>query len=176
MYFHGWVQERCNSIANALELHLSYTKPSIWCWPCHLQNVNHLVQASICKIKRTQNMSKWYMYTFIYCQFWHEETGRQSTQKKYYTSGAHLTKYSSIITQIWWKFCFAVSQFLLVRSPQILYRLRQHSPLCHVQNFVSITQLQSRWEQNEISIKFRLRWKKIISETGPWTKLNLNHS
>ena len=27
----GFVQERCNSIADALELHLSWTKPLIWC-------------------------------------------------------------------------------------------------------------------------------------------------
>ena len=26
----GLVQERCNSIANALELHLSFTNPSMW--------------------------------------------------------------------------------------------------------------------------------------------------
>ena len=39
-YIYGLVQERCNSIANALELHLSCTSPSIccifqshfWCW------------------------------------------------------------------------------------------------------------------------------------------------
>ena len=29
----GLVQERCNSIANALELHLSCTNPSKWCVP-----------------------------------------------------------------------------------------------------------------------------------------------
>ena len=29
-YFDGLMQERCNSIANALELHLSCTNPSIW--------------------------------------------------------------------------------------------------------------------------------------------------
>ena len=30
---------------------------------------------------------------------------------------------------------------------------------CHVQNFVTITVLESRWEWNEISIEFELRWK-----------------
>ena len=29
LYFHELVQERCNSIANAMELCLSYTNPSI---------------------------------------------------------------------------------------------------------------------------------------------------
>ena len=29
-YFNGLVQERCNSIANALELHLSCTNPSTY--------------------------------------------------------------------------------------------------------------------------------------------------
>ena len=31
-YINGLVQERCRSIANALELHLSCTNPSIWIW------------------------------------------------------------------------------------------------------------------------------------------------
>ena len=30
-YINGLMKERCNSIANALELHLSCTNPSIWC-------------------------------------------------------------------------------------------------------------------------------------------------
>ena len=30
VYFDGLVQERCNSIANAMELRLSWTNPSIW--------------------------------------------------------------------------------------------------------------------------------------------------
>ena len=37
---------------------------------------------------------------------------------------------------------------------------------CHVQNVVAITVLESRWEWNEISIEFELRWKKPVSETG----------
>ena len=42
--------------------------------------------------------------------------------------------------------------------------LMETSPLaaqlsCHVQNFVTITVLESRWEWNEISIEFKLRWK-----------------
>ena len=32
--FDGLVQERCNSIANAMELRLSCTNPSIWYWNC----------------------------------------------------------------------------------------------------------------------------------------------
>ena len=32
LYFDGLVQERHNSIANALKLHLSCTNPSIWCF------------------------------------------------------------------------------------------------------------------------------------------------
>ena len=34
------------------------------------------------------------------------------------------------------------------------------------QNYVAITVLESRWEWNEISIKFELRWK-TVNETGP---------
>ena len=30
-YIDGLMQERCNSFANALELHLSYANPSIYC-------------------------------------------------------------------------------------------------------------------------------------------------
>ena len=32
---------------------------------------------------------------------------------------------------------------------------------------VVITVLESRWEWNEISIEFELRWK-TVSEAGPW--------
>ena len=33
---------------------------------------------------------------------------------------------------------------------------------CHVPNFVAITVLESRWEWNEISIEFELRWKNRL--------------
>ena len=43
LHFHGLVQERRNSIANALELHLSCINPSISFWQV---NVIGLLQAS----------------------------------------------------------------------------------------------------------------------------------
>ena len=58
----------------------------------------------------------------------------------------------SIITQIWGEICFIVITFLVVRllnhvsMPSMTAQL-----LCHVQNFVAITLLEYRWEQNEIS-------------------------
>ena len=49
--------------------------------------------------------------------------------------------------------------------------------LCHVQNFIGITSLQLRWDQNEISIEFELRWKncswngsQIIYSVNLWTE------
>ena len=39
---------------------------------------------------------------------------------------------------------------------------------CHVQNSIAIISLQLEWEQNEIFIKFELRWK-IIGELGLWS-------
>ena len=38
---------------------------------------------------------------------------------------------------------------------------------CHVQNLVAIIVSESKWEQNEISIEFDLRWKKTFKEWAP---------
>ena len=51
-----------------------------------------------------------------------------------------------------------VIPLLAVRSQRILHMPQQHSCRWGVRNF-AITVLKSRWEWNEISIKFELRWK-----------------
>ena len=59
---------------------------------------------------------------------------------------------------------FAVIPLMAIISKQIFAHATTAQLSCHVQNFVSITVLESRW--NDISIKFELRWK-TVSEMGP---------
>ena len=75
--------------------------------------------------------------------------------------------------QIWWKLRIDVSaviQLLATRSQQSFAHATTAQLSCHVQNFVAITLLESRWDQNEISIECDLRWK-AVSGTGPRTHL-----
>ena len=58
-----------------------------------------------------------------------------------------------------------VIQLLAIRLQQIFAYVTTAQLLCHAQNFVAITVLESRWKWNEITIEFELRWKNI-SETG----------
>ena len=74
---------------------------------------------------------------------------------------------SSIITndfllaiQIRWKLRLAVIPLLAIRPPQIFAHVTTAPLSCHVQNFVAIAVLESKWEWNEISIEFEMRWKK----------------
>ena len=48
-----------------------------------------------------------------------------------------------------------------MRSLQISAHATTAQLSCHAQNFVAITVLESRIEQNEISIEFELRWKNV---------------
>ena len=61
--------------------------------------------------------------------------------------------------QIRWKLRLAITPLLAIRSQQISAHAMTAQVSCHVQNFVVITVLEWRWEWNEISIKFELRWK-----------------
>ena len=61
--------------------------------------------------------------------------------------------------QIQWKLRLAVTPLLAIRSQQIFAHATTVQLSCHVQNFVAITVLELRWEWNEISIEFELRWK-----------------
>ena len=56
--------------------------------------------------------------------------------------------------QIRWKLRLAITPLLAIRSQQIFAHATTTQLACHVQNFVMITILESRWEWNEISIKF----------------------
>ena len=57
--------------------------------------------------------------------------------------------------------CYVGTYFADVAIEQLLY---------YMQNFIVITELGFGWEENEISMAFRLwlKKKKGLSETGPW--------
>ena len=73
--------------------------------------------------------------------------------------GARFTNDFLPAIQIRWKLRLAVIPLLAIRSQQIFAHATTAQLSCHVQNFVAITVLESRWEWNEISIEFELRWK-----------------
>ena len=56
--------------------------------------------------------------------------------------------------QIRWKLRIAVIPLLAIRSQQIFAHTTTAQLSWHVQKFVAITILESRWERNEISIEF----------------------
>ena len=60
---------------------------------------------------------------------------------------------------IQWKLHLAIIPLLAIRSQQIFVHVTTAQLSCHVQNFVAIIVFESRWEWNEISIEFELRWK-----------------
>ena len=74
--------------------------------------------------------------------------------------GARFTNNFLLAIQIRWKLRHAVIPLLTNRSQQIFAHATTAQLSCHVQNLVVITVLESRWEWNEISIGFELRWKK----------------
>ena len=73
--------------------------------------------------------------------------------------GARFTNDFLPAIQIRWKLRLAVIPLLAIRSQQIFAHATTAQLSCHVQNFVAIIILKSRWEWNEISIEFELRWK-----------------
>ena len=73
--------------------------------------------------------------------------------------GARFTNDFLPAIQIRWKLRLAVIPLLAIRSTQIFAHATTAQLSCHVQNFVAITVLESRWDWNEISIEFELRWK-----------------
>ena len=73
--------------------------------------------------------------------------------------GARFTNDFLPAIYIRWKIRLAAIPLLAIRSQQIFAHATTAQLSCHVQNFVAITVLESRWEWNEISIEFELRWK-----------------
>ena len=73
--------------------------------------------------------------------------------------GPRFTKVFLPAIQIQWKLRLAIIPLLAIRSRQIFAHATTAQLLCHVQNFVAITLLDSRWEWNEISIEFEMQWK-----------------
>ena len=74
-------------------------------------------------------------------------------------SGARFTNDFWPAIQIRWKLRLAVIPLLAIRSQQIFAHATTAQLSCHVQNFVAIIVLESRWQWNEISIEFELWWK-----------------
>ena len=74
-------------------------------------------------------------------------------------TGARFTNDFLPAIQIRWKLRLDVIPLLAFRSQQIFAHATTAQLFCHVQNIVAITVLESRWECNEISIEFELRWK-----------------
>ena len=72
--------------------------------------------------------------------------------------GARFTNDFLPAIQIWWKLRLAVIPLLAIRSQQIVAHATTAQLSWHVQNFVAITVLELRWEWNEISMEFELRW------------------
>ena len=70
--------------------------------------------------------------------------------KSSHAPGARFTNVFLPAIQIRWKLRLVITPLPAIRSQQLS---------CHVQNFVAIIVLELRWEWNEISIKFELRWK-----------------
>ena len=82
------------------------------------------------------------------------------------------------VIQIWWWIGYSVTPLW----DNILLQNFAHTTTaqlsCHVQHFIAATSQNLGWEQNEISIKFVLRWKKR-SWNGPldinlWPQLLLH--
>ena len=73
--------------------------------------------------------------------------------------GASFTSGFLPAIQIRWKLRLAITPLLAIRSQQIFAHATTAQLSCHVKHFVAITVLESRWEWNEISIEFELRWK-----------------
>ena len=61
--------------------------------------------------------------------------------------------------QIRWKLRLSITPLLAIRSQQIFAHATTAQLSCHVNNFVAITVLESRWEWNEIFIELELRRK-----------------
>ena len=76
------------------------------------------------------------------------------------TSG--FTNVFLLAIQIRRKIRLAVIPFLAIRPQQIFAHATIAQLSGHVQNFVTITALQSRWEWNEVFIEFELRRKKRL--------------
>ena len=84
--------------------------------------------------------------------------------------GARFTNSFLPPIQIRWKLRLAITPLLAIRSQQIFAHATTAQLSCHVQNFVAITILESRWEWNEIFINLNCDGK-TVSETGPWGRM-----
>ena len=81
--------------------------------------------------------------------------------------GAHFTFHFLFAFHIRWTLNLAVIQMLIIRSQQISVLATTAKLSCYVQNFVVITLLKSRWQDNKIGITFEL-WGQ-----NPWWNVPL---
>ena len=87
-------------------------------------------------------------------------------------SGACFTNSFLSAIQIWWKLRLAIILLLPIRWQQIFAHATIAQLSCHVQNFVAIAVLESRWDWNKFPSNFN--WDgKNVSEPGPWFSFNL---
>ena len=61
--------------------------------------------------------------------------------------------------QIRWKISLAVMALLALRSLQYFAHATTTQLSWHLQNFVAIAMSELMWEQNEILVAFKLRWR-----------------
>ena len=76
----------------------------------------------------------------------------------WHCSGARFTNGSLPTIQIRLKLRLAITPLLAIRSQQSFAHATTAQLSCHVQNFVALTVLESRWGWNEFFIEFELRW------------------
>ena len=77
-----------------------------------------------------------------------------------------LTVYLPAI-QIRWKLRLAINLLLAIRSQQIFAHATTAQLSCHVQNFVAIIVLESRWEWNENFHRIWIAMEKPLVKRAP---------
>ena len=105
------------------------------------------------------NKTTFNTYTVLLNGFQSSVGALKPLSKAVHVPGARFTNGFLPAIQIRWKLRLAVIPLLAIRSRQIFAHATTAQLSCHVQNFVAITLLDSRWEWNEISIEFEMRWK-----------------
>ena len=150
--FDRLVQERCNSIANALELHLTCTKPSVchWVLACLYLGVN--------RTKLWGSLGWCHMFDIMGPEQW----------KQISRSGAYFTNDFLFVIQIWWTHCLVIKS--LVNQITIsFFKCYDNTAVVLCEHFETITFLESRWEQKNDWILIAMentliKWAPALSD------------
>ena len=135
---------RCHCLRTGFRPFCWFCVKTVWLmYPMHSSSSN---KANIWQ----RGQSMFYLYCFLYWWDYHVILAQ---------TGARFTNDFLPAIQIRWKLRLALIPLLAIRSQQIFAHATTAQLSCHVQNFVAITVLESRWERNVISIEFELRWK-----------------